>query len=118
MDGVTPNSQTVGGKAATWLQLAYWDIGAFFGSSDDAAHAAAYREVQSQATPEDEYIYQLVESENVEHGGFLGGLQSSLDKFWANLRKVLELFPWLAIGIGALILFFLIFYYLPKKRSA
>jgi hypothetical protein len=118
MGGTTTNDQTVGGQLGNWIQLAKWDIAAFFGSSDAAAHAAAFREVQSQATPEDQYIYQLVESENIEHTGLLGDLQSSLDKFWANLRKVISIFPWLAIGIGALVLFFFIFYYLPKKRSA
>lgn len=57
------------GKASNlgeWLQLAAWDIAAIFGDRDAASHAAALREVNSQATPTDRYIYNVVESEIVE----------------------------------------------------
>jgi hypothetical protein len=101
-----------------WLQLAWWDIQAAGGDLDAANHAAALRQVNAQATPEDKWIYQTVESEQIQHEGFLGDLEASIKSFWANLRKVISIFPWIVIGLGAVILFFFIFYYLPKKQKA
>jgi len=124
----------------SWLQLASWDVGSFFGSSDDASHAAAYRAVQSggsldlsqsmsllvnpsasdmaQEAAESASILTTVDSEQIKQTGFLADLDDALTTFWKNLLNVIKIFPWIAIGVGAVLVFFLVFYYLPKKRGS
>lgn len=124
----------------SWLQLAQWDVGALLGNSDDASHAAAYRAVQAggsldlsqsmsllvnpsasdmaQEAAESANILQTVDSEQVKHTGFLADLDNALDTFWKNFLNVLKIFPWIAIGVGVVLVFVIVFYYLPKKKGA
>lgn len=124
----------------SWLQLAQWDVGAFLGNSDDASHAAAYRAVQAggsldlsqsmsllvnpsasdmaQEAAESANILQTVDSEQIKQTGFLADLDNALDTFWKNLLNVLKIFPWIAIGVGVVLVFVIVFYYLPKKKGA
>lgn len=83
-----------------WLQLAAWDINAFFGDDDSASHAAALRAVNSKATPEDRLIYTTIESQKVEFGGILGTIRgigksavTGLDGLLKSLSFVLRFFP-------------------------
>lgn len=82
-----------------WLQLASWDVQAFFGDTDAAAHAQALRDVNSQATATDAWIYNTVESEQVSHGAFLDGLQSTLEGLWKALEAVLKYLPYILVGL-------------------
>jgi hypothetical protein len=97
-----------------WLQLATWDVKAFFGDKDSKVHAASLREVNAQKTPIDREIYQTVEAEKIEFGGFLGlvrGIGTSAGQGITSLIKmlsfVLRFFPLILIVFG---LFYLIFY--------
>lgn len=90
-----------------WLQLATWDVKAFFGDDDARSHADSLRQVNSQATEEDRYIYNAVQNAKIQHKGIIGaihaaaqGLGKGVEGLFKMTGFLLRYFPWILLAVG------------------
>lgn len=90
-----------------WLQLATWDVKAFFGDKDARSHADSLRAVNAQATEEDRYIYNAVQNAKIKHTGIIGaihdaaqGLGKGVEGLFKMTGFLLKYFPWILLALG------------------